>query len=58
MRIKYANPQLAEKTVREAMSQPLFTDNKDNAAVPTFNDAQTTNANPILQQFMGAIMVS
>lgn len=52
MRIKYAAPQLAEKTVREAMSQPLFSDNKDNAAVPTFNDAQTTNANPILAQFI------
>ncbi|WP_212005500.1 SusD/RagB family nutrient-binding outer membrane lipoprotein [Chitinophaga sp. HK235] len=52
MRLKYVAPQLAEKTVREAMSAPLFTDNKDNAAVPTFNDAQTTNAHPILAQFI------
>lgn len=52
MRLKYASPQLAEKTVREAMGGPLFTDNKDNATVPTFNDAQTTNAHPILAQFI------
>lgn len=52
MRLKYAAPQLAEKTVREAMAAPLLADNKDNAAVPTFNDAQTTNAHPILAQFI------
>lgn len=52
MRVKYADPQLAEKTVREAMAQPLLADNKDNAAVPTFNNAQTTNANPVLQQII------
>lgn len=52
MRIRYADPVLAEKTVREAMAQPLLSDNKDNAAVPTFNNAQTTNANPVLQQIL------
>lgn len=53
MRIRFANPQLAEKTVREAMAQPLLLNNADNAAIPTFNNAQTTNAHPILQQFIG-----
>ncbi|RPE12571.1 SusD/RagB family nutrient-binding outer membrane lipoprotein [Chitinophaga lutea] len=53
LRLRYVAPQLAEKTVREAMAQPLLTGNADNAAVPTFNNAQTTNAHPILQQFIG-----
>jgi len=52
MRIRYAAPQLAEKTVREAMAQPLLTGNADNAAIPTYNNAQTTNAHPVLQQFI------
>lgn len=51
MRIRYANPQLAEKTVREAMAQPLFANNQDNAAIPTFNDAQASSFHPILNQF-------
>jgi hypothetical protein len=51
MRIRYANPQLAEKTVREAMAKPLFAGNEDNAAVPTFNDAQATSFHPILYQY-------
>lgn len=53
MRIRFAAPQLAEKTVREAMAQPLLTGNADNAAIPTYNNAQTTNAHPVLQQFIG-----
>jgi hypothetical protein len=53
MRIRYGNPALAEKTVREAMAQPLLLANSDNAAIPTYNDAQTTNMHPILQQFIG-----
>ena len=52
MRIRFANPALAEKTVREAMAQPLLLNNADNAAIPTFNDAQTINMHPILQQFI------
>lgn len=52
MRMRYANPSLAQKTVSEAMSSPvgLFTSNSDNAAVPTYNDAQAENQNPILRQ--------
>ncbi|AWO00664.1 SusD/RagB family nutrient-binding outer membrane lipoprotein [Chitinophaga alhagiae] len=53
MRIRYAAPQLAEKTVREAMAQPLLAGNTENAAIPTYNNAQTTNAHPVLQQFIG-----
>lgn len=53
LRIRYADAALAEKTVREAMAQPLLASNADNAAVPTFNNAQTTNAHPVLQQFIG-----
>jgi hypothetical protein len=52
MRIRFANPTLAEKTVREAMAQPLLLNNADNAAIPTYNDAQTINMHPILQQFI------
>ncbi|MGX5816584.1 SusD/RagB family nutrient-binding outer membrane lipoprotein [Chitinophaga lutea] len=51
LRLRYAAPQLAEKTVKEAMAQPLLT-SADNVAVPTFNNAQTTNAHPITQQFI------
>lgn len=52
MRLRYADAALAEKTVREAMAQPLLASNADNAAIPTFNNAQTTNAHPITQQFI------
>lgn len=52
MRIRYADAALAEKTVKEAMAQPLLASNADNAAVPTFNNAQTLNAHPVLQQFI------
>lgn len=52
MRLRYANPALAEKTVKEAMSSPygLLASNNDNAAIPTYNDAQAENQNPILRQ--------
>lgn len=52
MRIRYANTQLAEKTVKEAMSSSygLLASNKDNATIPTYNDAQAENQNPILRQ--------
>lgn len=52
MRIRYANPSLAEQTVMAAMtsSYGLLGSNSDNAAVPTYNDAQAENQNPILRQ--------
>lgn len=52
MRMRYANPALAQKTVTEAMTSAtgLFASNSDNAAVPTYNDAQAENQNPILRQ--------
>ncbi|MET1057243.1 MAG: SusD/RagB family nutrient-binding outer membrane lipoprotein [Pedobacter sp.] len=54
LRIRYANPALARTTVESAMGQTalLFTANADNAAVPTFNNAQPVNANPMLRQFL------
>ncbi|MGJ1234545.1 MULTISPECIES: SusD/RagB family nutrient-binding outer membrane lipoprotein [Sphingobacterium] len=52
IRLRYANPSLAQKTVTEAMTSTvgLFSSNSDNAAVPTYNDAQAENQNPILRQ--------
>ncbi|MGJ1239142.1 SusD/RagB family nutrient-binding outer membrane lipoprotein [Sphingobacterium siyangense] len=52
IRMRYANPSLAQKTVTEAMTSAigLFSSNSDNAAVPTYNDAQAENQNPILRQ--------
>ncbi|GAA4182167.1 SusD/RagB family nutrient-binding outer membrane lipoprotein [Sphingobacterium ginsenosidimutans] len=52
MRMRYANLSLAQKTVTEAMTSPLglISSNSDNAAVPTFNNAQAENQNPILRQ--------
>jgi len=54
LRLRYANPSLARTTVEAAMAQPalLFSANADNAAVPTFNNAQPVNANPMLRQFL------
>lgn len=34
-RMRYANPELARKTVEEALSGPIFQSNADNAAMPT-----------------------
>ncbi len=52
IRLRYANPSLAQKTVTEAMTSTvgLFSSNSDNAAVPSYNDAQAENQNPILRQ--------
>lgn len=52
MRLRYAKPDLAEQTVRAAMaaSYGLLANNADNAAVPTYNNAQAENQNPILRQ--------
>lgn len=51
MRMRYANPALAQKTVAEALASPygLLSSNADNAAVPTYNNAQPENQNPILR---------
>lgn len=54
MRIRFANPQLAQQTVEQAMtnSYGLLESNGDNAAVPTFNNAQAENYNPMLRQYV------
>ncbi len=52
MRIRYADAALAQKTVTEAMSQPLMESNADNAAVPTFNDATNANVHPVLNHWL------
>jgi len=54
LRLRYANPTLARTTVESAMAKPtlLFSSNADNAAVPTFNNAQPVNTNPMLRQFL------
>ncbi|MCA0229441.1 MAG: SusD/RagB family nutrient-binding outer membrane lipoprotein [Bacteroidetes bacterium] len=52
MRIRYADAALAQKTVTEAMGQPLLESNTDNAAVPTFNDATNANVHPVLNHWL------
>lgn len=52
MRVRYADAALAQKTVTEAMAQPLLASNADNAAVPTFNDATNGNVHPVLNHFL------
>lgn len=54
MRLRYANPSLAKSTVESAMGKPelLFSSNQDNAKVPTYNNAQPVNTNPILNQYL------
>ena len=51
MRMRYANPTLAQQTVTSAISSNygLLVNNGDNAAVPTYNNAQPENQNPILR---------
>ncbi|UIR54750.1 SusD/RagB family nutrient-binding outer membrane lipoprotein [Sphingobacterium sp. SRCM116780] len=53
MRMRYANPSLAQQTVTTALSSEygLLASNADNAAVATFNNAQAENQNPILRMF-------
>ncbi len=53
LRLRYANTALAKATVESAMSKPtlLLQSNADNAAVPTYNNAQPVNTNPMLRQF-------
>ncbi len=54
MRIRFANPQLAQQTVESAMNSSigLLASNNDNAAVPTYNNAQAENFNPMLSQYV------
>ncbi|CAG5018868.1 hypothetical protein DYBT9275_06087 [Dyadobacter sp. CECT 9275] len=52
MRIRYANPSLAQKTVTEAMGQPLLASNSDDAAIPTYNNATNANVHPVLNHFL------
>jgi hypothetical protein len=52
MRIRYADVALAQKTVTEAMSQPLMESNSDNAMVPTYNNATNANVHPVLNHFL------
>jgi hypothetical protein len=53
MRIRYADAALAQKTVTEAMAQPLLLSNSDNATVPTYNNGTNDNVHPVLNQFLG-----
>lgn len=52
MRIRYSDPALAQKTVTEAMGQPLLESNADNAAIPTYNDATNSNVHPVLNHWL------
>lgn len=52
MRIRYADPALAQKTITEAMGQPLPESNTDNATIPTYNNATNANVHPILNQWL------
>ncbi|MBA2760460.1 MAG: SusD/RagB family nutrient-binding outer membrane lipoprotein, partial [Segetibacter sp.] len=52
MRIRYADAALAQKTVTEAMKQPLLESNSDNATVPTYNNATNANVHPLLNHFL------
>ncbi len=52
MRLKYVDPVLAEKTVKEALNQPLISSNSDNALISTNTD-YTSSYNPVLLQFVG-----
>lgn len=52
MRIRYADATLAQKTVTEAMGQPLLQSNSDNATIPTYNNATNDNVHPLLNHFL------
>ena len=52
MRIRYADPALAQKTVTEAMGQPLLASSADDATVPTYNNATNANVHPVLNQVL------
>jgi hypothetical protein len=52
MRIRYADAALSQKTVTEAMAQPLLQSNADNATVPTYNNATNDNVHPLLNHFL------
>ncbi|MBP3944273.1 SusD/RagB family nutrient-binding outer membrane lipoprotein [Sphingobacteriaceae bacterium WQ 2009] len=54
MRMRYVNAELAKKTVIEVVqsNKGLLSSNAENAAVPTFNNAQAENYNPMLRQMV------
>lgn len=52
MRIRYADAALAQKTVTEAMGQPLLESSSDDATIPTYNNATNANVHPILNHFL------
>lgn len=52
MRIRYADATLAQKTITEAMGQPLMESNTDNATIPTYNNATNANVHPLLNQWL------
>lgn len=52
MRIRYADPALAQKTVAEAIGQPLLLSNADNATIPTYSNATNDNVHPLLNHFL------
>ena len=52
MRMRYANPSLAQQVVTQAMGGALIASNEDNADVITFsNNGQGANANPLLSLY-------
>ncbi len=52
LRLKFANPSLAQQTVTAAMGGPLMASNADNATVPTFSgNGQNVNAHPLLSTY-------
>ena len=52
MRIRYADAALAQKTVTEAMGQPLLVSNADNAKIPTENNATNDKVHSLLNHFL------
>lgn len=52
LRIRYADAALAQKTVTEAMAQPMLLSNSDNATIPTYNNATNENVHPLLNHFL------
>jgi len=52
MRVKFADPALAQQTVTAAMGGPLMESNDDNADIVTFSaNGQGANANPLLSTY-------
>jgi hypothetical protein len=47
MRIRYANPALAEEHIKEVIAKPLMTENSHNMILNTLDDGNTDNQNPL-----------